>query len=332
MAGELAESARRVQRALEALGLAARVVELPGSARTAAEAAAAIGCRAEQIVKSLVFRRIDTGAAVLVLASGPNRVDERLAAAHLGAELAKADAPFVRAATGFAIGGVPPLGHERPIETLIDEDLLRQPTVWAAAGTPHAVFEIEPGTLVRATGGRVVAVAAVRRATSGEPAEATPVRVRRAEARELDRLAAIWHDGWQDAHAAILPAELAALRTLESFRERLGAALPRVRVFEAAGEPVGFCLIRDDELDQLYVSAAARGTGAAAALLAEAESRLRADGVSTAWLACAIGNDRAARFYEKHGWRRTGVVVHRPETSAGPFPLEVWRYEKDLGP
>lgn len=162
MAEELPESARRVQRALSAAGLAARVVELPGSARTAGDAAAAIGCRPEQIVKSLVFRRTDSSAPVLVLASGPNRVDELRAASHLGAGLAKADADFVRAATGFAIGGVPPLGHEMPIETLVDEDLLRFDTVWAAAGTPHAVFSIDPRELVRATGGRVLPIAAPR--------------------------------------------------------------------------------------------------------------------------------------------------------------------------
>jgi len=141
-------------------GLDARVVEVPQSARTAAEAAAAIGCRVEQIAKSLVFRIADTDRALLVVASGGNRVDERLAGSHVGGKLAKADAAFVRASTGFAIGGIPPLGLERAIETLIDENLLKFDTIWAAAGTPHAVFEIRPDDLVRATGGRVVRVAA----------------------------------------------------------------------------------------------------------------------------------------------------------------------------
>jgi GNAT superfamily N-acetyltransferase len=89
-------------------------------------------------------------------------------------------------------------------------------------------------------------------------------------------------------------------------------------------------MIQGDELDQLFVAAEARGTGVAAALLADGEARLAAAGVRTAWLACAIGNDRAARFYEKHGWRRAGTMIHRPETPDGPFPLEVWRYEKEL--
>ncbi|MCC6610697.1 MAG: YbaK/EbsC family protein [Burkholderiales bacterium] len=163
MAEQLPDAARRVQDALAAAGIPARVVQLPQSARTAIEAAAAIGCRVEQIAKSLVFRRADSNRPVLIVASGPNRVDERLAASHLNAPLAKADADFVRSTTGFAIGGVPPLGHDVPVETLIDQDLLQFETVWAAAGTPHAVFPVDPRELVRATGGRVLAVAASRR-------------------------------------------------------------------------------------------------------------------------------------------------------------------------
>lgn len=158
MAEELSESARRVQRALAAAGIAARVVELPHSTRTASDAAAAIGCRVEQIAKSVVFRRADSGRPVLVIASGTNRVDERLVSAYLKTQIAKADANFVRSTTGFAIGGVPPLGHDSPVETLIDEDLLRLDTIWAAAGTSHAVFSLDPGQLVRATGGRVIPI------------------------------------------------------------------------------------------------------------------------------------------------------------------------------
>lgn len=154
--------------------------------------------------------------------------------------------------------------------------------------------------------------------------------VRAAVASEVDALARLWHASWQDAHAHILPAALARLRTLDSFHERLLADLARVRVIGAAGAPLGFCTTKDDELYQLFVSAAARGTGIAAWLLADGETRLAADGIATAWLACAIGNDRAARFYEKHGWRRVGTVVNRLETPEGIFPLEVWRYEKTL--
>jgi prolyl-tRNA editing enzyme YbaK/EbsC (Cys-tRNA(Pro) deacylase) len=159
MADALSESARRVQRALVAAGIDARVVELPRSARTAKDAAAAIGCRIEQIAKSIVFRRADSGGPVLVIASGANRVDERLVAAHLNTEINKADADFVRATTGFTVGGVPPLGHDVPLPTLIDQDLLRLDTIWAAAGTPYAVFSLSPRQLVRATGGQALAVA-----------------------------------------------------------------------------------------------------------------------------------------------------------------------------
>jgi ribosomal protein S18 acetylase RimI-like enzyme len=156
------------------------------------------------------------------------------------------------------------------------------------------------------------------------------MNVRAAEEAELNHLAKVWHEGWHDAHARILPAELTRLRTLESFRDRLEAALPNVRVVGPSGAPVGFCILKGNELYQLYVSAQARGSGVAAALMAGAERRLAEDGFETAWLACAIGNDRAARFYDKSGWRRTETVIYQAEVSNGTIPLEVWRYEKDL--
>jgi ribosomal protein S18 acetylase RimI-like enzyme len=156
------------------------------------------------------------------------------------------------------------------------------------------------------------------------------MEVRPATEAELDRLAMIWHEGWHEAHAAILPAELTRIRTLESFRDRLRPALPRVRAVGPAGEPVGFCLVQGDELYQLFVSAEARASGVAASLVAEAEERLAAAGYGVGWLACAIGNERAARFYEKCGWRRVGTMINPLDTPDGVLPLEVWRYEKRL--
>lgn len=156
------------------------------------------------------------------------------------------------------------------------------------------------------------------------------INVRAADATEIDRLSAIWYDGWHEAHARIVPTELTRLRTLESFRDRLQAALPSIRVVGPPGAPVGFSIIKGDELYQLFVSAESRGSGVAAALIADAEGQLRANGVTTPWLACAIGNARAARFYEKCGWHRVGTMVNEVETSRGPFMLEVWRYEKPL--
>jgi ribosomal protein S18 acetylase RimI-like enzyme len=156
------------------------------------------------------------------------------------------------------------------------------------------------------------------------------MQVRSAVTAEIDHLARLWHDVWHETHAPLLPPELTHLRNLESFRERLQTALPNIRVAGPLGAPIGFCVVRGEELYQLFVSPEARGSGIAAALIADAEARLAARGVEMAWLACAVGNDRAARFYETSGWRLAGTVINPAETSSGPFPVEVWRYEKRL--
>ena len=158
------------------------------------------------------------------------------------------------------------------------------------------------------------------------------MHVRAPEEQEIGHLAKMWFDGWHEAHADILPVELTRLRTLESFRERLLAALSDIRVVGPPGAPMGFSIVKGDELYQLYVAAASRGTGAAAALIGDVEARLAERGVQTAWLACAIGNHRAARFYEKRGWRQAGTIAYPAETANGTFGLEVWRYEKSLTP
>ncbi|QIN83596.1 YbaK/EbsC family protein [Rubrobacter tropicus] len=152
------ESVRRVRAAVEERGLFPEFVELDQTARSAADAAAALGCRVEQIVKSLVFKGADTGGPVLVLASGPNRVGERRISDHLGEPVEKADAAFVREKTGFAIGGVPPLAHAETPVAFFDEDLLEQDEVWAAAGHTHVVFGLDPDDLQNITGARVVRV------------------------------------------------------------------------------------------------------------------------------------------------------------------------------
>jgi prolyl-tRNA editing enzyme YbaK/EbsC (Cys-tRNA(Pro) deacylase) len=160
MSDELSTSAMKVQAALTNLGLESQVSELPGSTRTALEAAQAVGCTVGQIVKSLVFRGRGSNKPVLALVSGGNRVDEKKLAALAGEAVEKAGADFARQHTGFAIGGVPPVGHAAVIETYVDEDLLQYEEVWAAAGTPHAVFPIRPADLVRASGGKVAVLRA----------------------------------------------------------------------------------------------------------------------------------------------------------------------------
>jgi prolyl-tRNA editing enzyme YbaK/EbsC (Cys-tRNA(Pro) deacylase) len=161
LSAPLSSSAQRVQDALAAAGIACRVTEHDATARTSAEAAALLGCAVAQIAKSLVFRRGDAGA-VLVIASGANRVDEAKVAALLREPIARADAAFVRQATGYAIGGIPPLGHATRMPVIVDRDLVPLDVVYAAGGTPNALFPIAPADLVRASGGIVADVALSR--------------------------------------------------------------------------------------------------------------------------------------------------------------------------
>ena len=158
MSQPLSPSAQKIQDALRAAGFDLTVIEFTESTRTAQEAADRVHCTLGQIVKSLIFRGQATGKPILVLTSGSNRVDEKRISAYAGEAIGRADAEFVRAATGFAIGGVPPLGHPQPMETYLDEDLLQYPTVWAAAGTPKAVFELTPDFLQKMTASRAVTV------------------------------------------------------------------------------------------------------------------------------------------------------------------------------
>lgn len=159
MINSLAKSALSVQRALEKHGLQSTVLEYSESTRTAIDAAAAIGCDVGQIVKSLIFKTKDSHLPVLVLASGPNRVNERSIEAKMGEKIVKADAEFVREATGFAIGGIPPIGHKNDIKYIyIDEALLQFSEIWAAAGTPNSVFCIKTTDLLDLTDGEVISI------------------------------------------------------------------------------------------------------------------------------------------------------------------------------
>jgi prolyl-tRNA editing enzyme YbaK/EbsC (Cys-tRNA(Pro) deacylase) len=155
---ELSASAQKVQEALATKGLNCNVLEMPDTTRTAQEAATAIGCSVQQIAKSLIFKTRRTNQPILVIASGSNRVNEKRLADLVDEPIDKADPDFVRERTGFAIGGVPPVGHAQQLRTLIDQDLLALDEIWAAAGTPHAVFALTPADLVRITGGECIRV------------------------------------------------------------------------------------------------------------------------------------------------------------------------------
>jgi prolyl-tRNA editing enzyme YbaK/EbsC (Cys-tRNA(Pro) deacylase) len=154
----LSSSAQKIQNLLAELGYSYTVVEHAESTRTAQEAADRAGCQLAQIVKSLIFRGKTSNKPILVLTSGANRVDEKRISNYAGEPIARADADFVRAVTGFAIGGVPPIGHLQPMETYIDEDFLAFSTIWAAAGTPNAIFELKTEDLSKMAGGKVAQV------------------------------------------------------------------------------------------------------------------------------------------------------------------------------
>ena len=157
-----------------------------------------------------------------------------------------------------------------------------------------------------------------------------PFRIRDANGNDTNAIADLWHAGWQDAHAQIVPPELVRRRTHASFVERSARHLQRTRLALNERVVCGLCMIRGNELFQLYVAGDTRGTGLAQMLLADAEDRMRENGHSHAWLACAVGNERAARFYQRCGWTLGGTVVEDLEMLEGSFPLEVWRFERDL--
>jgi prolyl-tRNA editing enzyme YbaK/EbsC (Cys-tRNA(Pro) deacylase) len=164
----LPESAQKVQAALTAAHVSARIVELETAARTSQQAADALGVAVGQIAKSLVFRAAGSGRAVLVIAAGDRRVDESRVAEWLGEPIERASPAFVREHAGFAIGGVAPLAHPQPLMTFIDTSLRRFDVIWAAGGTPHCVFPIAPAELIRICAGAERDVAAG--AASGEAA------------------------------------------------------------------------------------------------------------------------------------------------------------------
>lgn len=158
MSGTLSSASQRIQDLLTSLGFDYRVIELPDTTRTAVEAANTVGCTVGQIAKSLIFRGKRTGKPILIIASGSNRVNEKRIAEYIGEPIEKANADFVRSTTGFAIGGVPPLGHLQDIRTFIDEDLLQYERIWAAGGTPNSVFQLDTKDLQDMTGGQVAAI------------------------------------------------------------------------------------------------------------------------------------------------------------------------------
>ena len=158
MSEKLKSSALRVQEALQDKGLTCEIVQMQYTTRTAEDAARAVGCVVGQIVKSLVFEGRQSHRPVLVVTSGANRVNEKAIGQKLAESIKMAKPEFVREMTGFAIGGVPPVGHRHPLKIFIDEDLLQYEEIWAAAGTPHAVFKLTPDDLKTITSGEVISV------------------------------------------------------------------------------------------------------------------------------------------------------------------------------
>ena len=155
---QLSLSAQKIQNLLNSLGYDYTVIEYAESTRTAQEAADRAGCELGQIVKSLIFRGKISGKPILVLTSGSNRVDEKRISGYAGETISRADADFVRSVTGYAIGGVPPIGHTQNMETFLDEDFFSYQTIWAAAGTPNAIFELKTEDLQKMTNGKIAQV------------------------------------------------------------------------------------------------------------------------------------------------------------------------------
>lgn len=154
------KSAKAVQKAIDEAGLQCEVMELPASTRSAKDAAAAIGCKVEEIAKSIIFQGEESKLAIMVIASGTNRINEKMVSTEVGEQLKQATPEFAREVTGYAIGGVPPCGHKSKIRILLDSDLMNFEQVWAAAGTPNAVFKLTPSDLTLLTQGQVIKVVA----------------------------------------------------------------------------------------------------------------------------------------------------------------------------
>jgi prolyl-tRNA editing enzyme YbaK/EbsC (Cys-tRNA(Pro) deacylase) len=158
MAETLGKSAAKIQDELNRYGLELKVITMNASTRTCVEAANTIGCEVGQIVKSMIFRGKTTGMPVLIVASGNNRINEKKMKEYLGEAVSRPDAAFVQTVTGFAIGGIPPVGHANKITCFIDEDLFDYQEIWAAAGTPFAVFKLTPDQLATITQGKIISV------------------------------------------------------------------------------------------------------------------------------------------------------------------------------
>ncbi len=158
----LSASSQKIQDTLQKLGYPYTVIEFEVPTKTAQQAADAVGVTLGQIVKSLVFKGLESGKGIMVLASGANRVDEKRISSYAGEPIGRADPDFVRGLTGFAIGGIPPLGHLQAMDTYIDEDLMQYDKIWAAAGTPNAVFELTPADLQKMTAGRISAIKEIK--------------------------------------------------------------------------------------------------------------------------------------------------------------------------
>jgi putative acetyltransferase len=154
--------------------------------------------------------------------------------------------------------------------------------------------------------------------------------IRKATADDIEAVARIWHSGWRDGHIGHVPPGLVQHRRRDQFVVRTRDRIDQMWVVQADGAVLGFVVVKDDEVEQLYVDAPARGTGIAAALLRKGEEEIRRAGHRRAWLAVVAGNARARAFYAREGWRDAGNLTYMAETEAGPFPVPTHRYEIDL--